>query len=92
MKFHTQFRPGDLVRDKKTGNEGIIIAAQSMWCDERPDRSQGTIFRECSELKRRHEVYQGGHYGLYPKARNSLLKGYWYKDDELELVKKGFLH
>lgn len=48
-KFHTKFRPGDLVRDKKTGDEGVIIEAVALWYGK-----YGMILhRWCTERKER---------------------------------------
>lgn len=88
MKFHTKFRPGDLVRDKKTGDEGVIIAAEALW----RDRHGSLTYRYSEELKRRGETYLSGTYGIQTKKRGGSLNGWWFDDDQLELVAKGFLH
>lgn len=88
MKFHTKFRPGDLVRDKKTGDEGVIVEAQAIWYSE----NDGCTYCGCTERKPRGATYQGGHYGTYPKTLDSSLNGWWYEEDQIELAKKGVLH
>lgn len=88
MKFHTKFRPSDLVKDVKTDGEGVIIEAVAIWIDKHKD----IVCRSGSERKRRGETYHEGQYGIYPKNRDSSLNGRWYKEDKLELVKKGHLH
>ncbi len=88
MKFHTKFRPGDLVKDIKTGDEGIIIQIQAIWNDK-----DGMIMHcECNDKKHPGAIYLEGSYGIYSKTHNGSLNGWWYKDNQLELVKKGFLH
>ncbi len=88
MKFHTKFRPGDLVKDKKTGDEGVIVEAQAHW----RDKTGQLIMRTGSELKQRNETYEEAMYGIHQKTRYSSLNGWWFHDDQLELVKKGYLH
>ena len=53
MKFHTQFRPGDLVKDRNTGDEGVIIEAQAMWYD----KYNMLVYRGCNEIKRRNPAW-----------------------------------
>lgn len=89
MKFHTQFRPGDLVRDKKTGDEGVIVVAQAQWYD---NKCKMRIHRGCRDIKRRNEIYIEGSYGIFSKTRYGSLNGWWFHDDQLELVQKGLLH
>lgn len=88
MKFHTKFRPGDLVEDKETGDRGVIIEAQAIWHSE----DEGMIYRGSTERKGRNETYVGGHYGVFPKDHVGSLNGYWYEDEDMELVEKGHLH
>jgi len=88
MKFHTKFRPGDLVRDKITNDEGVIIEAEAIWKDKHNDLTH----MGCSERKQPGSVYQGGTYGVYPKGEVGSLNGYWYSEDSIELVEKGFLY
>jgi len=88
MKFHTKFRPGDLVRDKITHDEGIIVTAQAIWCD----RDGMMTYRDCTERKPRLATYIRGHYGVRQKTFDGSLNGWWYEDNQMELVKKGFLH
>ena len=96
MKWHTKYRPGDLVKDRKTGDEGVIIRADAVW----RNKDNMAVHRSGDERKRPSETYRHGHYGIYPKTHYGpsggqwagSLNGSWYDDDEIELVKKGFLH
>ena len=88
-KFNTKFRLGDLVREKKTGGEGVIVDAQTMW-----NHKDGLMFcHHCEGKPRGATDNLGGHYEIQPKNKSTCLsKWAWYGDDEIELSKKGVLH
>ena len=88
MKFHTTYRPGDLVRDKETGDKGVIVKAETKW----KDKYGAEYHRKCTKRKNPGEIDIGGIYGIFPKTEDSVLNGCWYDEKDLELVKKGFLH
>lgn len=69
MKFHTKFRPGDLVRDKKTNDQGVIIEAEAVWYSRRDEgQDYDTIsHHRCNERKRPGETYQEGKYGIFQR-------------------------
>jgi len=87
-KFHTKFRPGDLVRDKRTNDEGVVVTAKAIWYDK-----HGMIsHRGCTERKEQGSTFHKGIYGIFPKTPYGSLNGSWYEDKQIELAKKGFLH
>ncbi len=86
--FYTKFRPGDLVRDRITGDEGVIVKSQAEWYD----KYNSLIIFEGDARKPPKSLYYKGVYGIHQKTKMGSLNGYWYDDDQIELVKKGFLY
>ena len=86
MKFHTKFRPGDLVRDVETGDEGVITKAEAVYWDTKNETRE---HRYCNERKRPNWIYETSNYAIFPKTCDGSLNGAWYHDNQLELVKKG---
>ena len=90
-KFHTKFRPGDLVKDKVTGDEGVIIAAEAEWDGTNSPLHLGTFRSGCTERKYPKTTYMSGHYGIFSKTLYGSLNGWWFHDDQIELATKGHL-
>jgi hypothetical protein len=88
MYFNTKFKPGDLVEDKKTHNQGIIIEVLP---DFDTDENDMQIYHYGNENKRPANDMLPAVYGIHPKNDSSSLAGWWFEDKDLELVIKGFL-